>query len=33
MTRNLTVLLTQKLVTVVPTATAYRLSLKFAGKV
>ncbi len=33
MTWNLTVLLTQMLAPVVHTATAYRLSLKFAGKV
>ena len=33
MTRNQTALLPQRLVPVVPTATAYRLSLKFAGKV
>lgn len=33
MTRNLTALLTQMLALVVHTATAYRLSLKLAGKV
>ncbi len=33
MTRNLTVLRTQMLVPVVHTTTAYRLSLKLAGKV
>lgn len=33
MTRKLTALLPQMLVPVVPPATAYRLSLKLAGKV